>query len=488
MRVAVGGFTLCVNSFATQRVDLARCQRSMQTGEAMLAAHHGSRSALGGFLAGANQHGIELVPLHFIRPGLGSLIARDAFDWTTAQFRDALQAVGRVDGLFLQLHGGGAGEGTDDCEGDLLAAVREVIGERVAILATLDGHANVTPQLVQHASMLIGVKTNPHHDFYERGLQAAHLMAGILDGHLQPAAARVQPPLVPSLQKQYIAAGWPMEDLVRRGLNVVRRDPRVLDVTIMGGFPYSECAETGLTVTVTTNNAPGLAEEIAESLKDIAWQQRHQFQPHIVPIEDAVREAIQSDAWPVVLGDVADSGGAGTPGDGTALLEELLKQGATGAVIGHLTDPEAVGQAVRAGVGQQLTLTVGGKVDTFHGRPVQVTGQVRSVHEGDFVTSTPFNSGLQRRGTTVVLACDGIEIILTSNRAHSFEPNTFRSVGIEPTERRILVAKSELQHRAGLAGIGKTFIDVDTPGLSTPVLTRLPYRKIRRPVFPLDDL
>jgi microcystin degradation protein MlrC len=279
-----------------------------------------------------------------------------------------------------------------------------------------------------------------------------------------------------------------MEDLVRRGLNLARRDPRILDVTLMGGFPYSECAETGLTATVTTNDAPALAQEVAESLKTYAWQQRHHFQPHIVPLEDAVREAIQTDEWPVVLGDVADSGGAGTPGDGTALLEELLRQGAQGAVIGHLTDPEAVTQAVRAGVGQQITLSVGGKVDTFHGRPVQVTGRVRSIHEGDFSASTPFNSGLQRRGTTVVLACEGIEIILTSNRAHSFEPNTFRSVGIEPTQRRILVAKSELQHRAGLAGVGRTFIDVDTPGLSTPVLSRLPYRKIRRPVFPLDEL
>jgi microcystin degradation protein MlrC len=460
----------------------------MQSGDAMLTAHRGSRSAIGGFLVGAAQHGFELLPLDFIRPGLGSLITADAFDWVREQFRTKLRAIGQVDGLFFHMHGGGAGEATDDCEGTLLATVREVVGDSLPILVTLDGHANVTPLMVRHASMLIGVKTNPHYDFYERGLQAAQVMAGIQKGGVKPSMAWAQPPLVPSLQKQYIAPGWPMEDLVRRGLNYVRRDPRVLDVTILGGFPVSECFETGLTVTVTTNDAPGLAQEVAESLKERAWGQRHHFQPHIVPSEDAVREAMQTDNWPVVLGDVADSGGAGTPGDGTALLEELLKQGAKDAVIGHLVDPETVAQAVRAGVGQQLTLTVGGKVDTSHGHPVQVTGKVRSIHEGDFVTSTPFNSGMQRRGTTVVFICDGIEIILTSNHAHSFEPNTFRSVGIEPTQRRILVAKSELQHRAGLAGIGKTFIDVDTPGLSTPVLSRLPYRKIRRPVFPLDDI
>jgi microcystin degradation protein MlrC len=487
MRVAVGGFSLCVNSFATQRVDLPRCQPTMQSGDAMLTAHRGSRSAIGGFLAGAVQSGFELVPLDFIRPGLGGLITVEAFDWVKEQFRTRLRDIGKLDGLYLHMHGGGAGEATDDCEGDLLASVRETVGDALPILVTLDGHANVTPLMVRHASMLIGVKTNPHYDFYERGRQAAEVMAGILGGSMKPTMAWAQPPVVPSLQKQYIAPGWPMEDLVRRGLNCVRRDPRVLDATILGGFPVSECFETGLTVTVTTNDAPELAQEVAESLKEFAWTQRHHFQPHLVSIEDAVREAIQTDDWPVVLGDVADSGGAGTPGDGTALLEELLKQGAKSAVIGHLVDPEAVGQAVRAGVGQQLTLAVGGKVDTFHGRPVQMTGKVRSIHEGDFVTSTPFNSGMQRRGATVVFVCDGVEIILTSNHAHSFEPNIFRSVGIEPTQRRILVAKSELQHRAGLAGIGKTFIDVDTPGLSTPVLSRLPYRKIRRPVFPLDE-
>jgi microcystin degradation protein MlrC len=460
----------------------------MQSGDAMLTAHRGSRSAIGGFLAGATHHGFDLVPLDFIRPGLGSLITGDAFDWVKEQFRVKLRAAGALDGIFLHMHGGGAGEATDDCEGDLLADVRQLVGDALPILVTLDGHANVTPLMVRQASMLIGVKTNPHYDFYECGVQAAQVIAGILRGTMKPTPAWAQPPLVPSLQKQYIAPGWPMEDLVRRGLNYMRRDPRVLDVTILGGFPVSECVETGLSVTVTTHAASSLAQEIAESLQEFAWRQRHHFQPYLVPIEDAVREAMQTDAWPVVLGDVADSGGAGTPGDGTALLEELLKQNATGAVIGHLVDPEAVGQAVRAGVGQRLTLSVGGKVDSFHGRPVQVSGTVRSIHDGDFVTSTPFNSGLQRRGPTVVFVCDGIEIILTANRAHSFEPNTFRSVGIEPSQRRILVAKSELQHRAGLAGVGKTFIDVDTPGLSTPVLSRLPYRKIRRPVFPLDEM
>ena len=149
-------------------------------------------------------------------------------------------------------------------------------------------------------------------------------------------------------------------------------------------------------------------------------------------------------------------------------------------------DPEAVAEAVRAGVGQRVSLRIGGKQDGRHGAPVTVSGKVRSIYDGDFYTSTPFNRGRQRRGITVRLAVEGIDIILTTRKAHSFEPNTFRSVGIEPTERRILVAKSEMQHRAGLEGVGRTFIDVDTSGISTPVLSRLPYEHLRRPIFPLD--
>jgi microcystin degradation protein MlrC len=488
MRIAVGGYIICVNSFSSRRTEVERCQQATRTGEAVLAPHRGGRGALGGFLAGAEAQGIEVVPLPFIAPGLWGLATGDAQAWCEDQFRRALHDIGSVDGVFLQLHGGGAGTDTDDCEGALCAALREVLGERRPLLATLDGHANISPTIMQHATALIGVKTNPHYDFYERGWQAAQIMAGTLSSELRPTMAVEQPPFLPSLQKQRIAPGWPMEDVIRRGRNVMRNDPRILDVTTIGGWAYADAPTTGFSVLVTTNDAPDLARDVATTLRDAAWEQRQQFQPQVVSVQDAVREAMETDAWPVVLGDVADSGGAGTAGDGTALLRELLEQGAHGVVIGHLVDPEAVAEAVRAGVGNTLTVAVGGKTDAWHGDPVMVTGKVRSLHDGDFTTSTRFNAGRQRRGTTAVVVCEGVEIILTSRQAHSFEPNTFRSVGIEPTERRILVAKSEMQHRAGLEGVGKAFIDVDTPGISTPMLSRLPYTKIRRPVFPLDAL
>ncbi|MGB6561376.1 MAG: MlrC C-terminal domain-containing protein [Candidatus Binataceae bacterium] len=257
---------------------------------------------------------------------------------------------------------------------------------------------------------------------------------------------------------------------------------------MFGGFFCSERRETGVSVVVTTNGEPDLARDIAEEIKDACWAKRHAFHTDMVSVEEAVREAIDTDEGPVVLGDLADSGGAGTPGDGTAILAELLKQNAQRAVVGNIADPAAVQLAVQAGVGKRVTVTAGGKVDKFHGDPVEIAGRVRAIHDGVFSASTRFNAGTFHRGPTAVVDCGGTEVILTSRPVLVFEPNHFRSLGIEPTERKILVCKAEMQHRAGFDGVARKFIDVDAPGLATQMLARLPYSRIRRPVFPLDDI
>jgi microcystin degradation protein MlrC len=487
MRVAIGGYLVAVNSFVTHRMDLGHFQRATLTGDALLRAGRGE-SAISGFLDGAREHNWDVVPLQFVVPGVGGKVTREAHETAKEEFLALLRKAGAVDGVFLQLHGTAVAEHLDDCEGDLLAALRESLGPQVPLIASLDGHANVTPLMVQQASMLIGVKTNPHYDFVSVGRQAARVMAGMFDGSVMPTSAWAQPAMAPALQKLFIAPGWPMEHLLRQAQNLAARHARVLDVSLLGGFFCADIPETGISVVVTTNKEPNLARDLAEQIKAACWAKRQAFHTDMVSVEDAVREAIDTEKELVVLGDLADSGGAGTPGDGTALLAELLKQNAKDAVIGNIADPAAVQQATQAGVGKEVTLTIGGKVDKFHGDPVQVSGRVRVIHDGVFTAATTFNAGTYRRGLTVVLDCGGIEVILTSRPVLVFEVNHFRSLGIEPTERKILTAKSELQHRAGFAGIASKIIDVDTPGLATQILSRLPYQKIRRPVFPLDDI
>jgi len=487
MRVAIGGYLVASNTFATQQIGLERFQRSMLTGDSVMRMARGE-GALGGFAAAARARNWEVVPLPFVFPGLAGKIPEDAHAWTREMFVMVLRQAGKLDGVFLQMHGTAATDSLEDCESDLLAAIRNVIGEHTPLIGSLDGHANVTPRMVEQATTLIGVKTNPHYDFAPTGRLAAQIMEGMANGSCEPATAWAQPAMAPALQKLYIAPGWPMEHLMRLARNCQTRDRRVLDVSMLCGFFCSERRETGISVVVTTNGEPNLAREIAEELKEAAWERRGAFRTEMVGVTDAVREAIAADEAPVVLGDLADSGGAGTPGDGTAILAELLEQNARGAVVGNIADPGAVKEATAAGVGSDVTLTVGGKVDKFHGTPVQISGRVRMIYDGVYTASTRFNAGTVRCGPTALVDCDGVEVILTSRPVLVFEPNHFRAVGIEPTSRKILVCKSELQHRAGFEGVGRKFIDVDAPGLATQELSRLPYSKIRRPVFPLDDI
>lgn len=492
MRVAVGGYQVPTNSFATQATDLANFQRGSISGDRLLGIGPG-HSAIYGFLKGARERNWKVEPLALVSPPtMAGKATREAHEWGKSQLLDALRKAGRVDGVFMQVHGTGSAEHLDDCEGDVLAAIRELVGPKVPLLASLDGHANVTPLMAQSADMLIGVKTNPHSDFNVIGYRAADIMGRIAQGSVRPCMARAQPAMAPALQKLYIAPGWPMEHLMRVAQNHRRRDARILDVSLLLGLFVSERRETGMSVLVTTDGEPRLAADVASELEALCWSRRHAFHADMVSVEDAVREAMEDgrdgDAGPVVLGDLADSGGAGTPGDGTALLAELLKRDARGAVIGSISDPQAVETAVRAGMGAKLTLTVGAKIDRFHGDPVQISGRVQSLHSGVYTTATSFISKTFDRGPIAVIECGGIEVILTSKPVLVFEPNHFRSLGIDPAARRIIVCKAELQHRAGFAGIARKVIDVDAPGLATQVLSRLPYTKIRRPVFPLDDI
>ncbi|HJU10517.1 MAG TPA: M81 family metallopeptidase, partial [Candidatus Binataceae bacterium] len=421
-------------------------------------------------------------------PGLAGKNTDEGHQWAKETIISDLRKGPPVDGIFLQLHGTAASDSIPDCDGDLLRAIREAVGDKVALFASLDGHANVSQLMASQTTMLIGVKTNPHYDFVTIGRQAAQVMAGTLDGSLQPTMAWAQPALVAPLQKLYVAPGWPMDHLMRIARNHTARNSRIIDISLLGGFFVSDRLETGPSVLVTTNREPNLGREIADEIKQVFWDRRKEFLTDMVPVAEAVREAIATDENPVVLGDLADSGGAGTPGDGTAILAELLRQNARGAVVGNIADPAAVGQAITAGVGKQVNLTVGGKVDRFHGEPVAISGRVRMIHDGIYTASTKFNFGTFHRGPTVVVDCGGTEVILTSRACLVFEPNHFRSLGIEPLDRKILVCKAELQHRAGMAAVGRTFIDVDAPGLATQDLSRLPFKEIRRPVFPLDNI
>ena len=267
MRVAVGGYLVAANSFATQSTGLERFQRSDLAGEDLLNTMGRGASAIAGFLRTAREQGWEAAPLHYFFPGLMGKITDEAHQWAKSTIVNSLRKSMPVDGVFLQIHGTAASETLPDCDGDLLQAIRAEVGNKVPVIASLDGHANVSQLMANQATMLIGVKTNPHYDFLTVGQQAARVMAGVVDGSLAPVMAWAQPPLAAPLQKLYVAPGWPMDHLMRLARNRAAGDERVLDVSLLGGFFVSDRRETGIAIVATTNREPAMAREIADEIK-----------------------------------------------------------------------------------------------------------------------------------------------------------------------------------------------------------------------------
>ncbi len=210
---------------------------------------------------------------------------------------------------------------------------------------------------------------------------------------------------------------------------------------------------------------------------------------HATPVREAVAEALALDVRPVILADIADNTGGGAAGDGTEILRELLRVQAPSATVACLWDPTAAAACVQAGVGASLTLEVGGKVDDRHGAPVTMQGRVAAVSDGHFVHSGPMLRGLPGRlGPTAVLQTGGVKAVLISHRWQTLDPEMIRIVGIDPRRERIIVVKSTIHYRAAFEPLAARIIEVDAPGLSSSNLDRFAFQRVRRPIFPLDEI
>ncbi len=488
MRFFLAMFSHETNTFSTIRTDRAQFEaRDLRYGGEILEVYRGTGTCLGGMIEAAGRHGVTLLPSVAAAASPAGRVAADVYRHVKERLLADLRAVGPVDGVLLDLHGAMAPETTDDGEGDILQAVRQVVGPALPIAVTLDFHTNLTPPMVAHADLLHGYKTYPHVDMAERGVEATERLIDLARGRLRPTAVLRQPRLLPPLGSQRTAVG-PMRRLYDLAAEM-EKDPEVVSVSIFAGFPLADIPDAGLAIYVVTDDAPELAERLADRLEAVAWEHRHEFRHTALPVEEAVARALALDGGPVVLADMADNTGGGAAGDGTEILRELLRVGARPAVLACIWDPEAAAACARAGAGATLTLRIGGKTDDRHGAPVEVTGRVRTLSDGRFVHKGPMMHGLEGRlGLTAVLDVNGVRIILISLRWQTLDPEMLRFVGIDPLGEKILVLKSTIHYRAAFEPIARHIVEVDAPGLSSSNLARFEFKKVRRPIFPLDDI
>ena len=488
MRFFIAMFSHETNTFSTIATDRRQFEaHDLRYGGEILEIFRGTGTCLGGMIGAAAERGITLLPSVAAAASPAGLVTKDVYDDVKRRILADLAAAGPLDGILLDLHGAMVPEGLEDGEGDLLRAVRDAVGDAMPIAVTLDFHGNVTTDMVRGATLIHGYKTYPHVDMAERGREAAERLIDVVERRLRPTVAHRQPPLLPPLGRQGTARG-PMRRLYDRAA-AMERDPNVISISIFAGFPLADIRDAGLSVYVVTNDDQGLADRLADELTAIAWDHRQEFLHTAVPVREAVARALEIDGRPVILADMADNTGGGAAGDTTEILRELLRVGARATTVGGLWDPDAAAACAAAGVGATITVKVGGKIDSRHGAPLEVTGRVRTLSDGRFIYKGPMMRGLEGRlGTTAVLDVNDVKVILISHRRQTLDPEMIRFVGIDPLAEKILVVKSTIHYRAAFEPIAHTIIEVDAPGLSSSNLARFPFTRVRRPIFPLDPL
>ena len=493
MRIAIGGISHETNTFSTIATDLALFERRGVHGpDDLVDAFAGTKTILGGFLDAAAAEGFDAVPAILAEAAPSGTVTAEALDHLAEQLVAGLRAAGPLDGILLELHGAMVAQNARDGDAEILRRVRAAVGDAPIAIVT-DLHANLSQAMVDLVDVIVGYDTYPHVDMYERAVEAAGLLVRIVRGELRPARALRKPPLLPPLLKQCTTYDTPMRALVELA-HRREREPGMVSVTVAAGFPYADVPEAGLGVLAIADGDRARAEAVAEEIADLAWSLRRDFLVRCTPVDEALEIAVAAsrdgaDGGPVVLADTADNPGAGAACDGTVLLRGLLERGVTDAALGALWDPEAVALCRAAGAGGHLELLLGGKTDDLHGEPLAVRGYVKLLSDGRFKNRGPMNTGAETRmGQTAVLVCDGVEVVVTSNRVQALDAGLFLSQGIDPARKRVLALKSSVHYRGAFEPLASRVVEVDTPGLSNADLSRYAYRHVRRPIFPLGPV
>lgn len=492
-RVAIGGISHETNTFSSVQTTLTHFQRrALARGRTIVETSREAGTTLGGMVDTALALHWELAPVLFASATPGGRVRRGTFESLANELAGGIAAAaaepGGLDGVLLALHGAMVSEALDDADGEILRRVRRAVGPEAPIAVVLDSHANLTPMMVAHADILLAYETYPHIDTYARGSQAVRLLEQLLRGEIQPTHALRQVPLLTPLTTQWTEGPTPMRDLALLA-GQARRERAVVAVALVSGFPYSDIHDAGMAVLVTTDGDPATANALADRLAAACWERRALFEPDLTPVDEAVKLAMAAERGPVVLADVADNPGGGASGDGTAILAALLAARAEGAVVATIADPEAARQAAAIGAGNRGVLRLGGKTDHLHGPTLELDARVRWAGDLSFVNRGPMGTGTTTRlGPSAVIEAGDppVEVIVATNRVQVLDPELLRAAGIEPGARRIVALKSSVHFRAAFAPLAAGIIEVDGPGLSSPDLLSFPYRRVRRPIWPLD--
>ncbi len=383
-----------------------------------------------------------------------------------------LRAALPVDGVILVLHGAMVAEGYEDCEGDLIARVRAIVGPAVPIGVELDLHCHTTVLMQRSADALIAYKEYPHIDALPRLEELLRIVLDTAAGKVRPSTAMFDCKMV----GLWHTTREPMAGFVRR-MQAVERQPGVLSVSLGHGFPWGDVPESGARLWVITDDDARLASALAEQLGREFWALREQTVTPMLEVDAALDRAAQTAGGPVVIADIADNAGGGAMSDSTFILQALLARGAQDVAIGAFWDLGAIQLCRDAGVGARIALRIGGKCGPASGQPVDLEVVVKAVLDQHVQIGLNSNDEIAPLGPSVwVQAANGLDIVLVSVRSQTFSPMVFTGLGIDLARKRLIVVKSTQHFHAQFAPLARDILYVTTPGAISMDFAALPYR------------
>jgi microcystin degradation protein MlrC len=443
-----------------------------------------------GFMAAmAETGGFEPVPLAVAAGGAAGPVDQAYLDAFMAEVADRLRAAGPVDGVYFAEHGAAIATEDEDPDGTLFARVRALVGPDVPVVATLDLHANVGERMVEATDVLVSYRTNPHVDAFARGEEAARAMRELLAGVRATTAFRKLPLIPPSIAQN--TKDGPYGDHIRFGQGFV--DDTVLSVSVVAGFSLGDTVKNGMAVVVTTRGDRDRAEAVADAVAARIWAERHRYDVTLTPLADAVAMMQARDADPALpslcFADVADNPGGGGRGNTMFILEAFLAAGCRDVLLGPVFDAPLAATAHRLGAGARFEATFNREETQAFSKPLTWPAEVVRLHDGVMVGRRGIRAGRTLDlGPTAVLRLDGVHVLVTSRRFQFCDPVMAEAVGFPLDSLRGLVVKSRGHFRAAVDEVfdDDRIVEVDVPGLTTPVLSRVPFARVPRPIYPLD--
>lgn len=428
----------------------------------------------------ADKHGWHVLDsLHaFAEPG--GPVARPTYESLRDEILADLRASLPIDIVLLALHGAMVADGYDDCEGDLLARVRALAGPDATIGVLLDLHAHLTPAMTDNATAIVAYKEYPHTDYAARAKDVFLLVEGAAMGRTQPVMASFDCRTLGLFPTTRTTA---MRGFVEAMQAAEGRDG-ILSLSLLHGFPWADLPFTGARMLAVADADPARAQAAAERFGRRFIEIRAEAALRFEPMAHGLERAARATRFPVLLADTADQVGGGAPGDSTHLLRAMLEHGLRDAAFGPLWDPLAVHYAHAAGEGARLDLRVGGKASAFSGQPLDLAVTVRRL------ARAAHQDGLRGEavpiGDVAVVGAEGTDILLTSERANVFTPSLFTRHGIDLAGKRVIGVKALYRYWDAFAPLCAEMHLLATPGACDPNWASLPFRRLPRPIWPLD--